>query len=212
MYASGSFNRFISHLQDRALYISCALSLVLKINGECEQLEWGKKCKHAIQLVNAAGKQLVSKDGARGGRTIQDWFVDFRSNRKFSNPFSNLSWSDGIQFFANNPGLENEIKEYWNINLATLSCGSFQAYIVDKIIPRLVDEQKKGQNTLVAKGVDYDSICVDQTILDECGLKTLCLASSTASNWLQHLGFRYVYIASHVYYVASLKYNILSYK
>ena len=105
MYASGSFNRFISHLQDRALYISCALSLVLKINGECEQLEWGKKCKHAIQLVNAAGKQLVSKDDARGGRTIQDWFFDFRSNRKFSNPFSNLSWSDGIQFFANNPGL-----------------------------------------------------------------------------------------------------------
>ena len=81
-------------------------------------------------------------------------------------------------FFAMNPGLDMTIKEYWDANLITLNCNSFQAYILEEVISNLIKERKKGGE---------EPSCTEQTILQECGLRTLCLA--TASNWMKYLGF-----------------------
>ena len=80
-----------------------------------------------------------------------------------------------------NPGLDIPIKEYWNANLLTLNCNSFQVYILEEVIPDLIKERNAGGEEL---------ICTEQTILQECGLRTLCVA--TASNWMKYLGFKSV--------------------
>ena len=59
-----------------------------------------------------------------------------------------------------NPGLDIPIKEYWNANLLTLNCNSFQVYILEEVIPDLIKERNAGGEEL---------ICTEQTILQECG-------------------------------------------
>jgi len=176
---SGQFSRYISYLQSKALYMSCALSLVLEVQGEQHQLDWCKRCIEAVNMMHAIGKTFLLKNES-GGKTIQRWFSDFRKERKFPNPLK-YSSKYGPLFFAMNPGLDIPIKEYWNANLLTLNCNSFQVYILEEVIPDLIKERNAGGEEL---------ICTEQTILQECGLRTLCVA--TASNWMKYLGFKSV--------------------
>ena len=74
-------------------------------------------------------------------------------------------------------------REHWNANLTTMSCGSFQAYILGKIFPMLVAERRIRRDALLVArgGVEGTPICTYETILHECGLKRICLSTACLS-------------------------------
>ena len=104
------------------------------------------------------------------------WFRVFRKDRLFPNPL--LVEQHGISFFINNPSNVGKIRAFSNNNLANLTIGLVQDFILNVEVPRLIHYPMEQSGDELTK----------EEFLKENGLKKIC--SNTVHRWMRFLGFK----------------------
>ena len=123
--------------------------------------------------------------------TVIHWFWQYRTKDCFVNTRAHSKSKDSLSsFLASNPDAVESLISYCNNNLSTLSVERVHHYIIDDLIPKLV------QTIALDRGSEYTK----KTFLEEHKLTKFNL--STTYRWMTKLGFSY-HPRKKCYYVDS---------
>jgi hypothetical protein len=144
-------------------------------------LTWVSCCSLAIKKMESAGIDSISNP-----RTICKWNVYFRENNYLEiDPNNKIPKPYEPSLFACYPESKETIKKKFSgSKLEVLSVFAFRDYILDELIPSIVEEEN---DNLENEGEEHRT--TKEIVLQSFGLKTLCL--STTHRYLTYLGYKW---------------------
>ncbi|KAL3902314.1 MAG: hypothetical protein SGARI_005900 [Bacillariaceae sp.] len=175
---AASTERLLAHLKMLCVFMARALSVALEHDGFSNSFSWLDICGKAVKALNDVGILAYQSET---GKSIREWFVIFRKQRKFPNPLLEIR-RHGPHFLLAHPDTVTRMKEYGNANLKKLTCDFMREWLIEKEIPRVVAEYN---NNVLDN--DEDLVMATDEYLAQYHLGKICRA--TVHNWLLFLGF-----------------------
>jgi hypothetical protein len=143
-------------------------------------INWTECCKLAIHVMQSAGLQTVGDP-----QTICKWNRYFRVNLYLEiDPNHKMPKAYEPTLFVCYPESKDIINRYYATSLESISIESFRAFVLDNLIPQLVDIENQN---LRCEGID--ETITKEIVMEAIGLSSLSF--STAHRYINYLGCKY---------------------
>lgn len=144
------------------------------------KINWTECCKMAIDVLQSAGLETVGDP-----KTVCKWNRYFRANLYLEmDPNHKLPKAFEPTLFVCYPESKDIINRHYATSLESVSIESFRAFVLDNLIPKLVDVENEN---LQNEGID--ATITKEIVMEAIGLSSLSL--STAHRYINYLGYKY---------------------
>ena len=171
-----SISQFQMHNLNRKVNL-LHTTLVVAAQEMAELQNWSLICEKAI----AIGKQTMGKAALINERTLRNWYLQFREDRKFK---VNIIKKEALPpFLLDNLDIKDKIKKYARENLGILSIEFMSEYLHDIILPAMIKDRH---------GVEKTDDTYNELLKSMLHLYRLrSISPATIYRWLLLLGFNY---------------------
>jgi hypothetical protein len=127
----------------------------------------------------------VGIDNIKRCESLMEWNRHFRDYEKLENPNRHEKQEFVPMLFKIFPDMKERIHEHLSKTLETLSTNYFHQYLLDELLPKLVEEH----NSDIELNSTGEEPLTVEAVLKTANLKTLC--RETAFKYLKSLGYKW---------------------